>query len=477
MAKLENVKVIDMANGEVTKIEYEGEEYTITEEKAQVGDILFNIKEMISSQLADSYYKVVKVDDFARVEDERGELHGWRHHTQGENFKVFRKLDVEFRKITRDPQVGDFLKFTNADELPPYLSAGRYYEIVDIDYNGDPQIDDDEGDRCDTFGHSFTVFEKTMEEDIKIGDTVKLTIKDGGRPYYGWGAVENGEIGEVVRIDDDGLIKVDFPSQSNWSALGSELSVLMRDSLYNKYVKVAGGDEEPFDCPKGYAGWGKSGQGLVAFGSIGRVVEETDKGVYVDFEGKALSVKGNAIEHRFFLRDGEFEEVADAGELKVGGYARVISLAATDECRGLPDDIEVGEIVKLIATSNKPGATKGFKVEKLDGHIPDDNNIVAADLVPVTDEDVEDDVFAKLGRKPGEFKDGDVVRVLEKSHTGSRNLPGDIGIVESSNLSGYFVNVESRNKPGANGNHHISENLELVAPVDYRVDSRVDEDA
>jgi len=48
-------------------------------------------------------------------------------------------------------------------------------------------------------------------EKFKIGDYVRLSIKDGEHPHFGWGGVKNGEIGVVVEIYSDRIV-VNFPS-------------------------------------------------------------------------------------------------------------------------------------------------------------------------------------------------------------------------------------------------------------------------
>ena len=59
--------------------------------------------------------------------------------------------------------------------------------------------------------------------EFKVGDYVKLSIKDGERPYFGWGGVKNGEVGVIKEIQPDGVLKVDFPSFSWFSAKPNEL--------------------------------------------------------------------------------------------------------------------------------------------------------------------------------------------------------------------------------------------------------------
>ncbi|KAF6658910.1 hypothetical protein ACT3XG_14900 [Paenibacillus polymyxa] len=60
---------------------------------------------------------------------------------------------------------------------------------------------------------------------IEVGSTVRLTLKDGEKPAYGWGGVSNGAIGKVTRINGNSA-RVEFPEQSRWHALLSELTLV-----------------------------------------------------------------------------------------------------------------------------------------------------------------------------------------------------------------------------------------------------------
>ncbi|UNL92810.1 hypothetical protein CPY53_04215 [Paenibacillus polymyxa] len=68
------------------------------------------------------------------------------------------------------------------------------------------------------------VAEANRKLTIEVGSTVRLTIKDGEKPAYGWGGVSNGAIGKVTRINGDSA-RVEFPEQSRWHALLSELTL------------------------------------------------------------------------------------------------------------------------------------------------------------------------------------------------------------------------------------------------------------
>jgi hypothetical protein len=50
-------------------------------------------------------------------------------------------------------------------------------------------------------------------------------------PKYGWGEVDHDSIGVVTRVDDDGDAHVDFPAQSSWLAVASELEIAELEPL------------------------------------------------------------------------------------------------------------------------------------------------------------------------------------------------------------------------------------------------------
>src|SRR5699024_12342899 len=58
MARLKDVKVVDMVDGEITKISYRGEEYIFTEDVNKYGDIVL-VVEPWGSQIKGEYYPVI----------------------------------------------------------------------------------------------------------------------------------------------------------------------------------------------------------------------------------------------------------------------------------------------------------------------------------------------------------------------------------------------------------------------------------
>lgn len=70
---------------------------------------------------------------------------------------------------------------------------------------------------------------------FKIGDEVKLVIKEGEVPRFSWGMVKNGDIGKIVNIGSDEVsMSVDFPNQNCWKAEASELELVKGEMKMKK---------------------------------------------------------------------------------------------------------------------------------------------------------------------------------------------------------------------------------------------------
>jgi len=73
------------------------------------------------------------------------------------------------------------------------------------------------------------------------GDRVRLRVKKGDRPIYGWGMTKNGDIGVVRDVDlDRSDVTVDFDSQSGWTGIGEEL-VLTSSPVFT-FSEISVGD-------------------------------------------------------------------------------------------------------------------------------------------------------------------------------------------------------------------------------------------
>jgi hypothetical protein len=140
--------------------------------------------------------------------------------------------------------------------------------------------------------------------------------------------------------------------------------------------------------------------------------------------------------------------------LTVGDYARVIANESEHYAK-------IGDIVKIIKDDMDE---QPYKCELLDGEYV--GWFYESELVPVTDEEVAQIKgelrWAKIDRKPGEFKKGDIVRV-KGSNAG---LPiGTIGEIIGIDNDG---DLDVSN--GVNSRYHGTYQVELICPVEQRFD-------
>lgn len=185
-----------------------------------------------------------------------------------------------FRKVKgREPRVGDYVKFFE-DNLG--ITAGKYYEIINFDDDGDPEFIDDGGDVNYEFliylGKRFELFEKVGGEkpevnavlgsELKVGDYV-VPLKSADDEY----AITNTEmkLGKVVKeLAGEYLdIRIEVIAHKDGIVVGESYSV------NSKHFRKAT-DEEVAQA-KAEQKWAKIGRkpGEFKKGDIVRVVECT----------------------------------------------------------------------------------------------------------------------------------------------------------------------------------------------------------
>ncbi|WP_434174108.1 hypothetical protein [Bacillus paralicheniformis] len=309
MAKLHGVKTLDMVNGEVKKVAYNGAEYERVEGTPSIfgrdGDLLLNAYDHSDLEV-NAFYKIVNKSGYGMtIYDEVEDSHGSALIAGS----VFRKVSVsqpsledrvstnekdieslksdvaalkgeaktEYVRIDKsEAKAGDFVKF---DEAPnEFLTAGKYYEIYRVDGCGDPQIRDDDGDGFDTYcADDFEVYRKVSAaepkpERLKVGDYVKVVGNESG--HYA-------EIDEIVLVKRDDK---DFAPFHCEKLNGNEAGIFYEDEL------VRSTDEEVAEAKRAAAERKK-------WAAIGREVGEYKVGDIVQY-----------------LYDGEICEVVDVAE-------------------------------------------------------------------------------------------------------------------------------------------------------------------
>ncbi|MBG9882753.1 MULTISPECIES: hypothetical protein [Bacillus subtilis group] len=418
MAKLAGVKTLDMVNGEITKVAYNGAEYERVEgtprSVGRAGDLVLNGHRHPDLKLGE-FYRIVWDEDNSRVSvlDEVGDLHS--NAVIDRDSVLFRKVSAsqptledrvstnekdiaalksdvaalkgeaktEYVRIAKsEAKAGDFVKFPNATSS--YLTSDKYYEIYRVDGCGDPQIYDDDGDSYDTCGKRFEVYRKVSAaepkpERLKVGDYVKVVGNESG--HYA-------EIDEIVLVKRDDK---DFAPFHCEKLNGNEAGIFYEDEL------VRATDEEVAEA--------KDAEARAKFKKGAKVRLKSGGGVYplLGFEnGKVYSVCDNEVRRA----DGKNIEITQVG---APGYA------TPDQLELLPEE-EAAEIEK----------------------------------------------WAAIGREVGEYKAGDMVQYL---------YDGEICEVVAVGEDGS-VKVATQNHGNCTENQS---SIELIAPVEARFDRKGDE--
>lgn len=204
--------------------------------------------------------------------------------------------------------------------------------------------------------------------------------------------------------------------------------------------------------------------GGVDIGEIGTV------GLSLADENDAYSVKVEGDDDHDYFRPKDLEKLTEAEELalKVGDYAVVVEDATVTT-------LAVGDVVKI----DERGIAYDFRTSRVsDGENEPFNR---EDLIRATEAEVASakaqaeadeierkrtEVFTSNGRKVNEYREGDIVRIAERSS--SCNVIGDIGEVTEI-YNGRQIAVQVNGKP-ERGNFTQNSKLEPLVFVENRLD-------
>ncbi|WP_204082517.1 hypothetical protein [Bacillus amyloliquefaciens] len=433
MAKLNGVKTLDMVNGEITKVAYGGAEYVKAEGLPKMGDLVLADKGGYDITYG-AFYKIT--EDADHEEDVRflDDVDDGRVRDANE-YVLFRKVsantdpsssleervssaeadletlksdvaalkgEVEYKRINKsEAQDGDYVKF---DEAPKrYLTAGKYYEIDYVDSNGDPRITDDEGDEFDTY----VLYDDEFEVYRKV--SVEAEPKPERLKVGDYAKVVNAT--DYHRFTDGDIVEI---IGDRFGSPYNELSRRLTDGK-NQYVPkrqlVRATDEEVAEA--------KDAAARAKF-------KEGDK-VRLVSGGGAYPLNGFENGKVYEVSDNNFDHPSRGTLIRIeGGECLRGSGCAT------PDQLEI---------LSEEGAAK---IER---------------------KQAEEAKWAKIGRKVGEYKEGDIARVINAS--GSENMDGDIGEITHITIKG-LVAVETPTTKS--GNFQWPEDIELITPVEARFD-------
>lgn len=408
MAKLESVKVLDMKYGEILRVEYDGEIYEKVDGPAQKGDIAEVVKQW-GNQVEGAFYRVIQGDtDFVYIDGE-----ACRACAGVDKVNLFRKISVQPSLVDRVTAVEAKLNdlSSRVDKLEGKTDDG--YRLV-------------------------------TDREPRVGDYVKFD-----EAPCGW--LTAGKYYEIEEFDDDDPVIIDDDGDE-YDTCGDKFEV------YEKVVKEKGEDDVL-----------KVGDYVVALPSANDCYRITNTNMKLAEVRKRISerlISILVISHKDEDSVGDYFTVSEKHFRKAtedeiqaalkpkerpteGDFVKVIDKKGYHH-------IDIGEYVKIVLDDK---SEVPFKCEKLDGRYAD--WLRKDEVEKVTDENALK--FLRAGRKPGEFKVGDIV----KGPKGNSfvDIFEVIEIREGSTCPIRFIN-----RNGENDGFSAQANLTLIAPVEARVD-------
>ena len=353
MGKLANVAVLDMVNGEITKVAYDGAEYT----KVNVGDAIAG--DLVLSESESSFF-----------------------------------------------------------------TEGAFYLAQEVYEDGTPRMKDDDNDWYSMNDGTYALFRKvssdspTLEQRVTALESEVSTLKGEAKPATS----ETVDVFELVA-----------KGQAPYEPKVGDIVVVTANTNHSANK----------------------------IGDVGVVGESRFVGRFtVNVPGRENTGDGWTVTKKGEVRPATAEEVAayekaQAPKFAVGDYAKVVKSELGNE----------GKIVQITDDS------EGLQMRKAN------DDIVPADYlgVPVGDTDVygfaadqlvkataEEAKWAKLDRKVGEFRKGDIVRA-EKSNIPASDINGHYGKVED--IGGNMVGIRYANGRYC-GAYTADGNVELITPVE-----------
>ncbi|MGE9877921.1 hypothetical protein [Bacillus velezensis] len=426
MAKLNGVKTLDMVNGETTKVAYGGAEYVKAEGLPKMDDLVLAQKCGYDITYG-AFYKIT--EDADHEEDVRflDDVDDGRVRDV-DDYVLFRKVsastspsleervssaegeieslksdvaalkgEAEYKRIDKDEaQEGDYIKFDQAPKR--YLTADKYYEIDYVDSNGDPQIIDDDGDDFDTYSlddDEFEVYRKVSAASVEAEPKPER--------------LKVGDYAKVVKATD-----------------------------YHRFTD----------------------------GDIVEIIGDRFGSSYNELSRRLTDGKNQYVPKRELVRatDEEVAEAKDAAaraKFKKGAKVRLLSGAGDFPLKGF----ENGKIYE-VSDNNFDHPSRGILIRIEGGDCLRGSGCATPDQLEILSEEeaaeierqqAEEVKWAKIGRKVGEYKKGDVVQLSESD--------GVLGIMDF--IGTHFYGVQLPNGDYARPD---TEEVILITPVEARFD-------
>ncbi|ASN68057.1 hypothetical protein 8F11_22 [uncultured Caudovirales phage] len=453
MGKLNGVKTVDMVNGEITKIAYEGAEYAKVANDfhdAQTGDLFLNTEN-------GGFYEItIRASDFygvphpVRFMNDKGRESGYMRECNVH--PLFRKISVQ-SKPTLEQRVGALerdvaaLKGEKVAEETIEFEGATYRKV---------EREAREGDVVIMKGRTESLVIKTDVPYKMVTDSqVDSGTKYGTRPLYDpcfgrtretvdvYEPIEQAKYvpreGDIVVITGNTSVHANKIGDIGKVGKGEPLG----DGGVNVYVPEGPTNAirtKPQDIRKASpAEVEKYEQALhkasFAVGDYVRVVKS-----YRNLEGNIAKITQiGEFRSDYGVAEFEIEHLTGeyAGKTLVANADQIVKATYAEIAKATAPKLKAGDYVKITLKRSWYTPEKVYEVIEHGGTLRviddvGDANGEALRMGEYEIVDAETAKWAKIGRKPNEFKKGDVVRVVER--LSSDFTVGTIGIVEKDEI-------------------------------------------
>lgn len=353
---------------------------------------------------------------------------------------------VEYRKVDRNAQEGDIIRFEDA----PFtlITAGGFYAVNEIDSCGDAQITNDDGGSYDTCGDTFEVYEKVAD---KAAVPARLTVGDYARVIKNEDGHE-AEIGAYIKIVEDDQSELPF------KATYADGSRIPGGEWFNERELIRATEAEFLaQQPKPFVEAPQDDVVTHRGRRYRKEVRSNSKGI----ESGALVI----ITKEHVGQPHKAEESAQS-RIPVGSYAQLITLD-----NGSVRGFYVGDVVKVNVETRKDR----YAIQRVDGTTgyTDADKLVILSAKSFSDAQAEAAVTAKwtaIGRKVNEYKAGDLVTYLRKDGESGLGTVEDVAEGSAIGVRSGTAAYSTEKYRGVFFN--AGDTADLVTPVEQRFDKR-----
>lgn len=464
MAKLQDVKVMSMVNGEVTEVSYNGADYKKVDGVIEDGDLLsFNLTAHYTTGnigiFEGKYYGPV-ADGYFKNETTECSVRSMIARKAGSP-NIFRKVD---EIIEGKPQVGDKIRIVDADSPFGTYKNGDIFTVETVERGNEVYVKEH-----GTFIHrrEFVIIERkeaAIEGDAQVGDKIRIVNAE-----LAFGNYENGDIRTVKRLDSDKDVYVE---EHGGVIVRDEFVIIERPERkptlqVGDYAKVVEHNND--NCFGGKEGTPVGDIVKVIDVRVGLFggyrVEELDGGNYGGNPNakKDALVKATDAEVAAAKRKAEEKaEELEFAKFSEGDKVRLISGGGEHPLIGYKN----GEVYTVKTPKHHHGETHGYMVRIVRSSSSVGGGYAKpSQLVKVSEKELADIAeqakFAEIGRKPGEFKKGDIVRA--ESAFGEGVKTGEVEDIASILLG--IRELDGKDYYGVK-----RKGTELITPVEHRFD-------